>query len=251
MPSLAEFQRDFAAQLRAPLPVDAAGPLAGLSVHRNTFMKGLVDALLANYPTVAVLMGDAWTAEAAIAYARQCPPHHAVLARYGESFPDFLRGLDVARDWSCLPGVAELDLAWTQSLLAPDVPALVPARLTEMDPSALGSLQLTLHPGAHPVVCAHSAVTVWRANRPPAVPPAELLIEDAEEAALILRAPDGVTCLPLDAAARTFIESLASGNNIATATCAALAAEPHADFAAIWSALLIHGAFADIGNGGD
>ena len=72
MPSLAEFQRDFAAALR-----DWAGhqtPPPGLQVHCNTTAKGLVDALLANYPTLEVLMGRGWLANVAAAYAQRHPP---------------------------------------------------------------------------------------------------------------------------------------------------------------------------------
>jgi hypothetical protein len=68
---LARFQDRFAASLTGPPSPDA--PI-GLAVYRNTFAQGLIDALAGNFPTVRRLMGEAWFAEVALAYARANPP---------------------------------------------------------------------------------------------------------------------------------------------------------------------------------
>jgi hypothetical protein len=247
MPSLAEFQRDFAATLLEP----GVGGLfhelpAGLRVHRNTTIKGLVDALLANYPTVGVLMGQEWLADVARSHALQHPPQQAVLADYGDRLPDFLRSLQVAEDWPYLPAVAELDRAWTQSLLATDAPSLTPEKLASLAPDALATVQLRLHPATRFGVYPQSAVTVWMHNRPPAVPPAELLLDSTDEAALIVRSADGVKLLPLNVAGRAFIEAIIAGHGLVAAASRALEVSPTADMANIWSTLLTHGAFADL-----
>jgi hypothetical protein len=246
MPSLAEFQREFAAALLAPDadPVPGAASIA-LRVHRNTVLKGLVDSIQANYPTVGVLMGAEWLAGMARTYALRHPPRHAVLATYGESFPGFLRASGADRDWPYLSAVAQLDLAWTQSLLAPDERALTARRLAGLDPDALASIQLRLHQSARYGVHAGSAVTVWKANRPPAAPPAELHIDGCEEAAVIVRNDQGVSLLSLDAAARAFLEAIISGSSIAEAAGHALQEAPDGDVAAAWSTLLAQGVFAD------
>ena len=99
MPSLAEFQRDFASLLLTPSAAAATpGHLPGWRVHRNTVIKGLVDAVLANYPTVGVLMGIEWFTDAARAYALQHPPRHAALNDYGDRFPEFLGAMCAGRD---------------------------------------------------------------------------------------------------------------------------------------------------------
>lgn len=224
---------------------------AGLRVHRNTVIKALVDAVLANYPTVVVLMGQEWLADVARAYVQQHPPRHAVLAGYGETFPDFLRAMEVEHDWPYLPGVAELDRAWTQSLLAPDSPTLTPARLAGLEAAVLATLPLRLHPGARYGVYASSAVTVWRANRSPATAPTELHIDGRDEAAVMVRNDEGVVLLPLDAAGRAFVEAIISGSGIGEAASAALQIAPDGDVAGSWSALLAHGVFAGIDNHGD
>jgi hypothetical protein len=253
MPSLAEFQSDFAAALRRPAAGHAlrdAEP-AGLRVHRNTVMKALIDAVLANYPTVGVLAGVEWLSGVARDYALRHPPRHAVLAEYGESFPDFLRAMDADLTLPYLGGVAELDRAWTQSLLAPDAPALDPARLHALSPQALASLRLQLHPSARYGVYGHSAVTVWRASRPPAVPPTELQIDGGDEAALIVRNSGGVVLLPLDVGAQAFLEVIVAGGNTAAAASAALQADPDADIAVAWTTFLVQGTFAKFELDGD
>src|SRR5688572_13619972 len=107
MPSLAEFQCEFATALRRDPIGDAscAAEPDGLRIHRNTLMKGLVDAILANYPTVSVLMGAEWTGHAAQAYARQHPARQAMLATYGEAFPEFLGDLAEDDAWPYLCAV--------------------------------------------------------------------------------------------------------------------------------------------------
>lgn len=239
MPSLAEFQRDMAAALIAQGEVPA-----GLRVHRNTTVKGLVDAVLANYPTVAVLMGEEWLAELARRYALQHPPARAALADYGELFPQFLHATQLAADWPYVPAVAKLDRAWTEALLAADAPALAPQHLASLAPDALIALKLRLHPATRFGVYAHSAVTVWLSNRPPAVPPAQLVLDGADEAALFVRNANGVQLLPLDAAGHGFVQAVIDGYDIGTAAARALEALPTADVAAIWSTLLTEGAFA-------
>lgn len=248
MPSLADFQREFMTALRGSPGNDAlrdAEP-AGLRIHRNTMMKGLVDAVLANYPTVCVLMGAQWTAQVAQAYARQQPARQAVLSAYGESFPEFLGDLAEGHAWPYLSPVAGLDRAWMQSLLAPDAPAIDPEELVTLAPARLASLHLRLHPSAHYGVFRHSAVTIWQANRPPAMPPAQLQVEDEEEAAVLVRNATGVVLLPLDPAALAFLETVVAGGSMTTAVSAALQANSDADIAATWSRFLQLGVFCRI-----
>jgi hypothetical protein len=247
MPSLAEFQRGFATTLLASNGGGLGCELpAGLRVHRNTVMKGLIEALLANYPTVGVLMGSQWLAEVARRYALQTPPARAALADYGDRLPDFLRAMQIAGDWPYLPAVAALDRAWTQSFLAADAPVLKPERLASLAPEVLAALPLRLHAAARFGVYPQSAVTVWMNNRPPASPPAALLLSGTDEAALIVRNDDGVKLLPLDMAGRAFVEAIIAGDALAAAASHALEAAPGTDVAATWSTLLTHGAFADL-----
>ncbi len=245
MPSLAEFQRDLAAALWAPASggTHAAEP-AGLRIHRNTVMKGLVDALLANYPTVAVLMGQQWTMGAAQAFARQHPPAHAVLADYGEGFATFLAAADAEAQWPWLQGVAQLDRAWTCALLAADAAALTPQMLLRLPATDLATCRLALHPSVTLGRYAGSAVSVWQANRPPALPPDSLAIDGTTEAAVMVR-NHGIVLLRLDAAGHTFLQIIAQGGTTQDAALAALQSDPKTDLAGLWATLLMHGLFVN------
>ncbi|OYX91883.1 MAG: DUF2063 domain-containing protein, partial [Caulobacter sp. 35-67-4] len=89
MSDLLEFQDAFVEALAGGPTVlspwlaaaDAGEP--GLSVYRNTIARGCVDALAANFPTVATLVGEDWFRAAAALFAREAPPTHAALLDYG------------------------------------------------------------------------------------------------------------------------------------------------------------------------
>jgi hypothetical protein len=82
---LARFQDRLVRTLLNPeLPAPPA-----FAVYRNTVMKGCIDALQANYPAVARLVGEEWFRAAAAVYARANPPRVPMLAEYGEGFASF------------------------------------------------------------------------------------------------------------------------------------------------------------------
>lgn len=207
-------------------------------------MKALVDALLANYPTVEVLMGREWMTGAAQAFARQHPPGHAVLADYGEGFAAFLAATDTEARWPWLQGVAQLDRAWTCALLAADASALTPHRL-QLSKADLGVHRLSLHPSVTLGCYAGSAVSVWQANRPPATPPESLVVDGTDEAAVMVRNHGGIALLRLDAAGYAFLQTLMPGDTLQDAAMAAVQAQPDADLANLWSTLLMQGLFVN------
>ncbi|MBW8719456.1 MAG: putative DNA-binding domain-containing protein, partial [Variovorax paradoxus] len=74
-----QFQQAFAQALFAP--PEAAPPAVrvlamqpAFAVYRNTVMKACIDALQANFPTVAQLVGEEWFRAAAALYVAADPP---------------------------------------------------------------------------------------------------------------------------------------------------------------------------------
>ena len=102
MTRLAAFQDAFAETLfvdpaspvTAPRPpeVAALARQSAFAVYRNTVVRGLVDAIVANHPAVARLVGDEWIRAAATAFVRAHPPRNPALLDYGEGFDRFLAG---------------------------------------------------------------------------------------------------------------------------------------------------------------
>lgn len=234
MTALAAFQRDFAAAL---FDADRPRP-AAFAVYRNTVMKGLVDALEANYPSVSRLVGEEWFRAAAATYARAQPPATPVLAAYGATFPDFLAGFEPARELPYLPAVARLDRFWTEAHVAADATAADPQVLASFAPEHLGGLRLVPHPAARWAHFDLPAYSLWAQQREER----EGEVDWRPEGALLVRPADTVRWHPLDAAGVAFLDACARGVTLAEAADAALHADPAADLALLLSRLLAAGA---------
>jgi hypothetical protein len=249
--SLRQFQDGFARALLAPelRPNDYAPAVARLAaqpafaVYRNTVMKGCIDALQANYPSVARLVGAEWFRAAAAIFARTRLPAHPTLAVYGAGFADFLAGFEPAAELPYLPGVARLDRFWTEAHTAPDEEPLEAAAVAQLKPAALARTVLRPHASARwSWFDALPIATVWRRNRYP------VELEDAEidwraEGVLVVRPGGSVGNVDLDASGCAFLDACASGGTLAEAAAAALAVDAQADLAQLMSQLLEAGAF--------
>nr|WP_314629958.1 DNA-binding domain-containing protein [uncultured Noviherbaspirillum sp.] len=243
--SLADFQDRFADALLAGGDADgtpAAQP--GFAIHRNTVMKGWVDALAANYPSVLRLVGDAFFRTAALAYARTNPTADPRLWCYGAGYADFLAAYAPASALAYLPGVARLDRYWTEAHGAARAPALDPGTLALLAPTRLAQCRLAPHPSARWAWFGGQPVyTLWRRNRETDGSEDGAAPDWQGEGALLLRPGANVTWRPLDATGCAFLDACAEGQPLGMAAAAALAANAHADIAALLAMLLQDGAF--------
>ncbi len=245
--SLAQFQDSFARALAVPEAADAPRYLAaqpGFAIYRNTVLKGCIDALQANFPAVARLVGEEWFRAAAARYARQNPPRVPMLLEYGAGFADFLAAFEPAAELPYLASVAKLDRFWTEAHAARDEAPLHPQALANLSPENLGGTVLKPHAAARWAWFDLPAYTIWSRNR--AEPPAgdEPEIDWHGEGAMIHRPGDKVQWLELDAAACAFMDACAAGEPLAMAAEAAVAVASEADLAALMARLLEAGAFA-------
>jgi hypothetical protein len=256
---LDRFQDGFAQALLAPEPAAAPGlapeiaALArqpGFAVYRNTVMKGCIDALQANYPSVARLTGEEWFRAAAAMFAREHLPAQASLLYYGEAFAEFLARFGPAAALPYLPDVARLDRYWTESHTAADELALAPAALAGLAPEALATTVLHPHAAARWAWFADQPVyTIWQCNRE--VPGDGREIEWCGEGALLARPQGVVRSAKLDAAGCAFLDACAAGRPLTEAAGAALEAKEDADLAQLMRTLLEAGAFGRMSRPGD
>ncbi len=223
--------------------VATAGDQAGLRVYRNTVAAGLAEALAATFPTVQRLVGEAWFEAAAVAFARERPPAEPSLLAYGGDFPAWLAAFGPARDLPYLPGVARLDWMWLEAHLAADAAPIGPEAFAGLAPGDLEHTAAVLHPSARLAWFDDNTPSLWRANRPPAEPPASFALDDRGEGLLIARPSGEVVVQPLDAGAHAFIAACAAGRPLAVAAVQALAAEPSAELSAIVQTCLDAGLF--------
>lgn len=247
---LARFQNDFLLALyhpdsatTTPATVAALVEQPGFAVYRNTILKGCIDALEANFPVVARLVGSAWFRAAALPYVRAMPPTSVMLMDYGLDFPDFLTDFAPARELPYLADVARLDRCWTEAHMAADAPALDADSLATLTAEALGELQLCPHPATrwawHPD---QPIYALWRANREqvhldpdlPWVGDGALLTRAAHDGVVRWQAAGPGLC--------AFLDACAANRALAEAAQAALHAQPDLDLARLLADLIAAGA---------
>ena len=239
--SFAGFQSSFVKSL---FDQDAESSLTtqpAFAVYRNTVMSGCCDALQANFPSVARLVGVDWFRAAAAAYVRVQPPRDGRLLRYGETFADFLADFEPAHDLPYLSGVARLDRLWIEAHAAEDAMAVDGAWLANLPLEQLGALILRPHPAARWCLFDDLPVySIWASNRLGTA--TTDAIDWRGEGALLTRSVDTVEWQFLDSSGAAFLDASAEGCPLAEAAGAALGVQPDVDIAVLLSRLLSAGA---------
>jgi hypothetical protein len=222
---------------------DAPDLQARLDVYRNTIAKGCADALVAQFPTVGKVVGEPWLAAAARRFAQVHPPTEPSLLTYGAGFPDWLARFPPAADMPFLPGLAALDMLWTQAHLAADAEPLRPDALGALAPEAFSRAALTPHPAARLAWFDAGLPSLWLALQADA-PPERLELDDRPEGLLFVRPALRVEALRLSRGAYVLAAACAEGRSLAAAAAEAAQAEPEAALDAAFARLLTAGAFA-------
>ena len=230
---LLEFQRDFAAAIAKP--VDGA-----MSVYRNTVLAGCVDALRANYPVVARLLGDEMFDAVASRHAAECPPRRPVLALYGARFPDWLAEQSWLHEVPYVPHVARIEQLFVEALFASDEQPLEMAQLSGRDDWQ--QLRLRLHPATRFDWLTAPAMSIWLAQREQTT--GELEFEWNAEGVLMTRPGLDVQPSRLDRAGHRFLFGIRLGESVGTAAIATAALYPDTDIGSLFTSLVNAGAFA-------
>ncbi len=217
------------------------------AVYRNTVLTGCVDALQANYPAVARLVGDGWFRSAATLYARAHPPTDGRLVLYGADFADFLARMEAAHQLPYLAPVARLDRMWTLSHVAADAPPALPQHIASLPAEALATLRLAPHPAAlWAWFDGIPARTLWCSNRSDAHPEADAQPHDNlewhSEGILLTRPALQVQWAPASLGAIRLLVACAQGATLLNAAQCASEAEPGLDLAQLMAQLLDAGA---------
>jgi len=246
--SLTRYQDDFVQALFArdagPAAAETLQSLtaqAGFNVYRNTVMKGCVDALRANFPTVERLVGADWFGAAASVFVPGTPPDRISLIEYGATFADFLAHFEPARDLPYLSGVAQLDRAWIESHIAADAEPAAADVLAQLAPEALGAALLRPHPAARWAWFeTHPVYTIWHSNR------AQIEIDSdlhwTAQGALLTRPSATVQWREIGRGHCAFLNACAQDLSLAEAAQHALTADPALDLARTLADLLEAGA---------
>lgn len=241
MPEAASFQRWFTQAIVAKRASAEVPPAFG--VYRNTWLKGLLDALDANYPTVAMILGAELFEAVALEFARAHPATTPVLALYGAGFPEFLASQPQISDIPYLRDVAALERLWTECFFAPDAPALEPQDYVGLSPVQLLKLDAHMHPATRFARFATPAVTIWQAHR------AEEGFEEIEpqwqpERALVTRHGAGLAVTPIDEGALAILGMVGSGHSLGLALADVAKRHPASDLPGALATIISSGALA-------
>ena len=93
------------------------------------------------------------------------PPRSPVLLEYGDSFPQFLRGIGRCAAADYLADIAELEAARTRAYHAADATPLSRDAFAALAPEDLPDLRVTLHPSLTLLRSRFPVVSIWEANR--------------------------------------------------------------------------------------
>ena len=194
MPAPRDLQSDFIRAVLDPAraaPADvtshtARRPVKRFDVYRNNVYFGLIEALAAQFPAIARLLGKEMFLNTAKAYIARHPPHSPLLFRYGEDFCGFLEAAAPLRDYPYLGDVARLEWLWMQAYHAPDAEPLGAEGLAQIPQDKLESVRLALHPSLRLLNSKYPVVSIRHTNlADEEVAPVEL--SGAGDGALIIR----------------------------------------------------------------
>lgn len=218
--------RRFAAAVLDPTaPVAAAGVATHrghrVAVYRNNVLGGLVRALEARFPVVRRLVGPAFFAAMAAAFAARHPPRSPLMLDYGAGFDGFVAQFPPAAGLPYLGDVAALEFARGRAFHAVDARPLAVADFAALAARDIGGLRLVLHPSLAVLRSRHPVVSIWTAHQA-ASEPGAIAAWQAEDA-LVFRAGDNVATLALPPGEAAFLGAVARLAPLAVATAAALA----------------------------
>lgn len=243
MSDLATYQRDFVATL------DGArdGHIA-LAIYRNTAIKGAVDALADNYPTITAILGETAFLALAADFVAISPPDSPVLAGYGAGFADWLEAQPIGQALPYLSGVAQIDRMRTESHLAADGVAIDPVALAAMSAEQWSQSAARLHPATRFGWFTVPAPSIWLAHL--GAQEEEIAPEWQAEGMLITRPGGAVTARRIGAAEHRILFGLRLGETIGRAAATAASLYPQADITGAFREILASGALSSLKNKG-
>jgi len=237
MPDLATFQRSFAQTLS-----DEPACTHALAVYRNTALYGAVEALRANYPVAAAIVGQTMFDAIATEYAEFAPPRSPVLAVYGAGFANWIENQPWAGDAPYLSDVARFERLHIESLFAEDATPLTAGMIGALSAEDWDRTQLRLHPATRFGWATTPAMSIWRAHQHAAS--STMAPDWHAEGGLFVRPFGQVAAHVIEPAMHRFLFGIRLGETIGAAAIATATLHPRADIGRLFACLIAHGAFA-------
>jgi hypothetical protein len=212
-------------------------------IYRNGFRKTCINALAANYPCIAALVGEDYFRTLALHYIDHYPPSQPSLVGYGNRFPELLAETLVRHRLPYLVDVARLDQAWLDSYFASDQQAVSAEDIAEWADAGrdVSGLVLTRCTHARLVENQHAVGHIWTEIRGSSTLANQVHVVAVPESMLLWRAERTIHARVLAAAERAFLQALPEVPTVGEAASMALAVDAEFDLPGFFAALLAHG----------
>ncbi|MCA1749141.1 MAG: putative DNA-binding domain-containing protein [Sphingomonadales bacterium] len=215
-PCLAEFQDRFAQALLGEPSALRLAYNPAFAVYRNTWRKALNDALKANFPVVAELIGDEAFLALAFGYFDGKATPSPVLAEIGDRFAQFLDSHPVIEDLPYLADIARIERLITEAHLACDGPEKGSPLLSSVRFAWLGT----------------PALTIWEAHCEPGGFE-HLAPEWIEEGVLVTRNSGRIAVRRIERGGYYFLRGIKAGHGVEEAAKRATTHAPDDEIAAV------------------
>lgn len=225
---------------------DAPGAAARLAIHAHHFRLTLIDVLVATYPVVRRLVGEAFFAAVARRYVLAHPPRRPCLFEFGDGFAACLASLPEARALCYLADVARLEWAINCARHADDAAPLDAAAALGQIEALSSDLFINLDPSCRLVKSAWPIDRIWQIHQQDddAISAVDLAAGGVH---LFIHRRDGeVGWLSLDAAAFAFIGSLLADGRLGKAHALARALTPSFNAPALLGSLFEGGVVTSV-----
>lgn len=216
-----------------------------LRLYRNPAMLGALEALFAAFPATAAVVGERRFEALALAYARLHPPAQPLGPRYGDGFPGWLAGEQIAREVPDLADLARCEQLHRETTLATDEPVLTPQMLEEARPDRVLSHKLQLHQATRFAWFQGATLALFEAHHGSGEIAGAALMQPS---GVLFTRPCGRTLINgLDSPGHRLLGGIRLGESLGAAAQAASLLFPDASIADCFSRLVEWGAFKAIG----
>lgn len=168
MSNLARLQRDLQAHVIESddviiSAIDSTGDIPAatrLKIYSDAYRLRLIEALEANYPVLAKLLGDEAFGRMTQEYLAIHPSRHFSIRWFGHRLPEFLREFADYSDKPWLAELAEWEWKIAAAFDAADATPLSVDDIAQVTPDNWAELRFTLHPSVQRVSLSTNVVTI-------------------------------------------------------------------------------------------
>ncbi|SEA02328.1 DNA-binding domain-containing protein [Alkalimonas amylolytica] len=216
-----------------------------LLVYRNSSIKASVQAVLDNFPVCQALLPPEQLRQLVRAYVLEHRPAHAVLAWYGQQFPDWLQQCLSQHHCPWLADLARLERCWLNSVLAAEQAAIRSEQLALLAEQGqdIQTLRLGLRPCVQLLESNFTVWDLWLQKRHQLGSPDHAPVFLQHSQRLLWRQADfSLQHRQLNAAEWAFFQAISNGNcPLGEAAAAALAVDDSFDLSTCFANALAQG----------